>query len=57
MLTCALDANAIVIFFFFTIIIMTKALLYLKQFLKIYNPLALFNMSPTHRRGIEKAHN
>ena len=35
MLTCALDTNAMVairvIFFFFSIIIMTKALLYLKQ--------------------------
>ena len=35
MLTCALDTNAMVairvFFFFFSIIIMTKALLYLKQ--------------------------
>lgn len=38
-------------------IIMTKALLYLKQFLKIYNPLALFILPPTHRREIGKAHN
>lgn len=50
MLTCALDgykkkckcdSHHTSFFFFFNIFIMNKALLYLKQFLKIYNPLAL----------------
>lgn len=45
------------LFFFFNIFIMNKAFLYLKQFLKIYNPLALFILLLTYRRGIGKAHN
>lgn len=66
MLTCALDgykkkckcdSRHTSFFFFFNIFITNKALLYLKQFLKIYNPLALFNLLLTHRREIGKAHN
>ena len=53
---CKCDSRHKSLFFFFNIFIMNKAFLYLKQFLKIYNPLALFILLLTHHREIGKAH-
>lgn len=54
---CKCHSRHTSLFFFFSIIIMTKALLYLKQFKKIYDLLALFILPPTHHWEIGKAHN